>query len=80
MSNDLLAFWEKTRKQTFNYDLKQAPTSGQLQLLMAGGTINIGVIGSVERAYQVGVRAWAPTAERVPEEEEFIGMRTPSRQ
>lgn len=60
----------------FNYDLTEAP-SGTLQLLTVGGGRLIEPLGSVKRAQDMGIVAWAPVAERDKQEEIRLGLIPP---
>lgn len=59
--------------QKFNYHLEKAP-QGNLQLLTLGGGRILGELGSVQRAKDMGIVAWAATAARDKDEEVRIGM------
>jgi hypothetical protein len=60
----------------FNYDLTKAP-AGHLQLLTLGGARLIEPLGSVKRAQEMGIVAWAPAADRNKAEEVKLGLVPP---
>jgi hypothetical protein len=64
------------QKQTFCYDLEMAP-SGTLQLLTRGGARLIEPLGSVKRAQDMGIVAWATVARRDKDEEVRLGLVPP---
>jgi hypothetical protein len=62
----------------FNYDLTQAP-NGTLQLLTQGGARLTESLGSLKRAQDMGIVAWAPTAVRDKDEEIRLGITPPTK-
>jgi hypothetical protein len=59
--------------EVFNYDLEVAP-QGTLQLLTKGGARLIGDLGSIRRAQDMDIVAWALVAQRNKEEEVRRGL------
>lgn len=62
--------------QRFNYDLTVAP-AGTLQLLTRGGARLVEPLGSLKRAQDMGIVAWASVAQRDKGEEIRLGLVPP---